>query len=138
MTLFFVKSFLLKDIKLDLRDHDNVVECIEWAPEESEASIAKSSNIDASGKLGPFLVSGSRDKTIKMWDTSSGLCLFTLVGHDNWVRQLKFHPRGKYLFSASDDKTLRTWHVENQRNQKTIIAHQHFVQTFGEFNFKSI
>jgi len=119
-----------KDIKLDLRDHDNVVECIEWAPEESEASIAKSSNIDASGKLGPFLVSGSRDKTIKMWDTSSGLCLFTLVGHDNWVRQLKFHPRGKYLFSASDDKTLRTWHIENQRNQKTIIAHQHFVQTF--------
>ena len=111
------------------------MECVEWAPESCEAAIAKSSNIDASGQIGPFLVSGSRDKTIKMWDTSSGLCLFTLVGHDNWVRQLKFHPRGKYLFSSSDDKTLRTWHIENQRNQKTIIAHQHFVQTFGTFMF---
>ena len=28
---------------------------------------------------GPFLASGSRDKTIKMWDVTSGVCLFTLV-----------------------------------------------------------
>ena len=30
-------------------------------------------------RSGPFLISGSRDKTIKMWDVSVGLCLFTLV-----------------------------------------------------------
>ena len=35
---------------------------------------------------GPFLASGSRDKSIRVWDVSSGACLFTLVGHDNWVR----------------------------------------------------
>ena len=28
---------------------------------------------------GPFLASGSRDKTIKIWDVGIGLCLFTLV-----------------------------------------------------------
>ena len=28
---------------------------------------------------GPFLVSGSRDKTVKLWDVGSGVCLFTLV-----------------------------------------------------------
>ena len=28
---------------------------------------------------GPFLVSGSRDKTIRMWDVSTGMCLLTLV-----------------------------------------------------------
>lgn len=32
-----------------------------------------------SGKPGPFLLSGSRDKTIKMWDVSIGMCLMTLV-----------------------------------------------------------
>lgn len=32
-----------------------------------------------SGKPGPFLLSGSRDKTIKMWDVSTGMCLMTLV-----------------------------------------------------------
>ena len=31
------------------------------------------------GRSGPFLISGSRDKTIKMWDVSTSLCLFTLV-----------------------------------------------------------
>ena len=30
-------------------------------------------------RSGPYLISGSRDKTIKMWDVSTGLCLFTLV-----------------------------------------------------------
>ena len=29
--------------------------------------------------LGPFLLSGSRDKTIKLWDASTGACLMTLV-----------------------------------------------------------
>ena len=28
---------------------------------------------------GPFLVSGSRDKTIKLWDVSTSMCLLTLV-----------------------------------------------------------
>lgn len=28
---------------------------------------------------GPFLISGSRDKTIKLWDALTGACLMTLV-----------------------------------------------------------
>ena len=28
---------------------------------------------------GPFLISGSRDKTIKLWDALTGVCLLTLV-----------------------------------------------------------
>lgn len=28
---------------------------------------------------GPFLASGSRDKTIKLWDALTGACLITLV-----------------------------------------------------------
>ena len=76
--------------------------------------------------LGPFLASGSRDKSIKVWDVSSGQCLFTLVGHDNWIRGLSWHPGGKYLLSASDDKSLRVWDVPHKRCSKRLEAHTHF------------
>ena len=53
-------------MKADLRDHDNVVECIEWAPESANPNIAKAAVLDAAAQSGSFLVSGSRDKTIKV------------------------------------------------------------------------
>lgn len=118
-----------KDCKAELREHEHVVECLAWAPEISHPAIQEAAGTDMKkgGRSGPFLISGSRDKTIKMWDISTSLCLFTLVGHDNWVRGLVFHPGGHYIISASDDKTLRVWDIKNRRNHKTLTGHQHFV-----------
>ncbi|XP_013383657.1 lissencephaly-1 homolog [Lingula anatina] len=118
-----------RECKVELREHEHVVECVAWAPESSTPAIteAAGNDIKKGARAGPFLVSGSRDKTIKLWDISAGICLFSLVGHDNWVRGLVFHPGGKYLLSASDDKTLRVWDIKNKRNQKTLDAHSHFV-----------
>lgn len=31
-------------------------------------------------------ISGSEDKTVKLWDPSSGECIATLTGHDDFVR----------------------------------------------------
>jgi len=81
------------------------------------------------------LVSGARDKTIRMWDVTNGLCLFILTGHDNWVRGLLFHPGGKYLLSCSDDKTLRVWDIKNKRNTKIIDAHTHFCTSLGKKHY---
>ena len=100
-----------KDVKAEMRDHDHVVECIAWAPESATQAINEAANAAAGGDnknryfhyqyqpmrnrnklnssfshVGPFLASGSRDKSIKVWDVSTGVCLFSLVGHDNWVR----------------------------------------------------
>ena len=126
--------------KSTFREHEHVVECIEWAPEKALPSISQADTSQTGQvngmmgnketgavKLGPVLVSGSRDKTIKFFDVNAGVCLFTLIGHDNWVRGLRFHPGGKYLISVSDDKTMRTWTVAQKRCSKTIDAHKHFV-----------
>ena len=56
-----------------------------------------------------FLLTGSRDKLIKLFICQTGQLLFTFYGHDNWVRHLTMHSSGKYLYSASDDKTIRIW-----------------------------
>lgn len=72
-------------------------------------------------------MTGSRDKSIRIWDAQTGQCLKVLNGHDNWIRALVFHPSGKYLLSASDDKTIRIWDLVQGRCSKTIEAHDHFV-----------
>lgn len=117
-----------KECKAELREHDHVVECICWAPESACANISEAAGSDnkKGHRTGPFLISGSRDKTLRLWDVSTGLCLFILVGHDNWVRGVVFHPGGKFIISASDDKTLRVWDIKNKRCAKTLEAHQHF------------
>uniref|UniRef100_A0A8C7YJY3 Lissencephaly-1 homolog n=1 Tax=Oryzias sinensis TaxID=183150 RepID=A0A8C7YJY3_9TELE len=123
-----------KECKAELREHEHVVECISWAPESASPTIleATGSETKKSGKPGPFLLSGSRDKTIKMWDVSTGMCLMTLVGHDNWVRGILFHPGGKFIVSCADDKTLRIWDYKNKRCMKTLCAHEHFVTSLGK------
>lgn len=52
----------------ELRDHEHVVECIAWAPESATAAINEAAGADnkKGAHQGPFLASGSRDKTIKV------------------------------------------------------------------------
>lgn len=119
---------------MELRDHEHVVECIAWAPDSARASINAAAGADNKGAHeGPFLASGSRDKVIRVWDVGAGVCLFTLLGHDNWVRGIVFHPGGKFIVSASDDKTLRVWDTRNKRVMKTLEAHVHFCTSVGEY-----
>ncbi|KAF2266974.1 hypothetical protein CC78DRAFT_552099 [Lojkania enalia] len=51
------------------------------------------------------LVSGSYDKTVKIWDASSGECLSTLEGHSDSVRSVAFSPDSTRLVSGSDDNS---------------------------------
>ncbi|EDV22638.1 Lissencephaly-1-like protein [Trichoplax sp. H2] len=124
-------SLSSKECKEELRGHEHVVECIKWAPESCNRYIneASGTEVPKGQKSGPFLASGSRDRVIKIWDVTTAVCLFSLVGHDNWVRGLAFHAGGKYLTSASDDKTIKIWELRHKRCSKSLEAHNHFVTT---------
>ena len=56
---------------------------------------------------GQYLVSGSWDKTVRLWDTK-GNHLHT-YNHDDTVFSVAFSPDGQYLVSGSSDKTVRLW-----------------------------
>jgi WD40 repeat protein/tRNA A-37 threonylcarbamoyl transferase component Bud32 len=56
---------------------------------------------------GRAVASGSRDKTIKLWDAASGQLLRTLAGHSDDVWSVAFSPDGHTLASASGDKTIK-------------------------------
>jgi WD40 repeat protein len=60
---------------------------------------------------GKYMVSGSGDHTIKLWEVSSGKEIRTLKGHGSGVFALAFLQDGKSLASAGDDETIRTWDI---------------------------
>lgn len=116
--------------KMTVFGHEHVIECCAIAPPTSYKHLAALSGLKESSKKNTveFMATGSRDKTIKIWD-ARGACLITLVGHDNWVRAIAFHPGGKYLLSVSDDRTLRCWDLSQEgKCVKTLKdAHESFI-----------
>ncbi len=58
---------------------------------------------------GRFIVSGSSDETLKVWDAVSGALLKTFEGHDGPVYSVAFSPDGRFIVSGSMDHTLKLW-----------------------------
>ncbi|OBZ72187.1 Nuclear distribution protein PAC1-1 [Grifola frondosa] len=114
--------------KVELRGHEHNVEIVAFAPIISYAAIRELTGTASNSNVpGAYVVTGSRDKLIKLWDAHSGQELKSFAGHNDWIRGLVFHPSGKYLVSASDDKTMRVWELSTGRCIRTIDAHTHFV-----------
>jgi len=79
-----------------------------------------------------YIISASRDKTMKLWDVFASSCIFTFTGHDNWVRSIVVHPNGKYIVSCSDDKSIRVWDLRTGRCAKKLVdAHDRFVTSIA-------
>ncbi len=88
----------------------------------------------ASGGHGPlYLVSGGRDKSVRVWDLATGLCLLSFMEHDNWVRGVCFHPSGQYALSCSDDRSIRVYDLARGRCLRTLEdAHAQFVTAIAQ------
>ncbi len=73
---------------------------------------------------GKTLASGSRDKTIKLWDLASGKEIRTLSGHQEGVNSVSFSPDGKTLASGSDDKSIKLWDLTSGKEPRTLSGHK--------------
>ena len=72
-----------------------------------------------------MLASGSRNRTIKLWDVASGRELRTLSGHTGDVLSVAFSPDGKTLASgAFRDYTIRLWDVASGRELRALSGHR--------------
>ena len=84
-----------------------------------------------------LVVSGSDDKTVKIWDIETGQCLSKLEGHNHWITSVRFDTTR--IVSASWDKTIKIWDLEaaldtNNASDavciKTLEKHKNLVRCF--------
>ena len=69
----------------------------------------------AFNKSGDRFITGSYDRTCKIWDTNTGDELQSLEGHKNVVYAIAFNnPFGDEVVTGSFDKTARLWDVRTR------------------------
>lgn len=62
---------------------------------------------------GRFVVSGSKDRTVKIWDLQARCCIGTLEGHEDEVPAVAIRPDGVVVASAGfADRTVRLWDLQ--------------------------
>ncbi|CAD6447526.1 9d524d8b-d700-47ec-82e7-6433cbb3f74f [Sclerotinia trifoliorum] len=76
---------------------------------------------------GTKIASGSKDKTIRLWDTITGKSLQTLEGYSDWVYSVAFSPDGTKIASGSKDKTIRLWDTITGKSLQTFEGHSDWV-----------
>lgn len=92
----------------ELRGHTHVIECISFIfSTRTTSSRSKKQTNKLGHDISTLLVSGSRDKTVKVWNFVLQECLFTFSYHDNWVKSVILHPSGNYVISTGDDRSIR-------------------------------
>ena len=117
--LALTKSKNLMDITKKILEKKELIQRFQFKPFLIECGHEDSVNFIAISPDGKYIVSGSDDITIKIWDLKTGECLKTLEGHSNSV-SVTISPDGKYIVSGSYDETIKIWDIKTGENIYTI------------------
>ncbi|GEM_PF-1515570 len=71
-----------------------------------------------------LVVSGSADKTVRVWEAHTGAELVCLRGHLGAVYGVAFSPDARRVVSGSEDKTIRLWDADTGAELACLDGHK--------------
>ena len=80
-------------------------------------------------RSGTRIISGSDDKSVRVWDASTGAELKVLNGHTDYVTSVAFSAEGTHIISGSEDKSVRVWDASIGAEPVVPIVHTHSVNS---------
>ncbi|KAG6863370.1 hypothetical protein C0991_006415, partial [Blastosporella zonata] len=69
------------------------------------------------------LISGSWDKSVRVWDASTGAQVQQFNGHTQSVSSVAFSPDGSQIISGSYDKSVRVWDASTGAQMQQFNGH---------------
>ncbi|KAJ3358546.1 hypothetical protein GGF32_000324 [Allomyces javanicus] len=100
-----------------LKGHRDAVTCLAWEPMHANAACSR-------------LASGSRDGTVRIWDTKSRTTEFALAQHTKAITCVKWGGEG-LIYTASRDCSIKTWSANDGKLVRTLAGHGHWVNTMA-------
>ncbi|XP_076183363.1 notchless protein homolog 1 isoform X1 [Ptiloglossa arizonensis] len=100
-----------------------------WKPEKEKKSIARMTghqqliNDVKFSPDGRIIASASFDKSIKLWESSTGKYIASLRGHVQAVYSIAWSADSRLLVSGSADSTLKVWSMKTKKLSQDLPGH---------------
>jgi hypothetical protein len=78
---------------------------------------------------GRYVVSGSGDNTVRLWELATGKEVRQFKGHQRQIYSVTVTPDGKYAVSGSPDETMRLWDLATGQEVPPFTGHQSTVNS---------
>ncbi|MFX1365113.1 MAG: TIR domain-containing protein [Promethearchaeota archaeon] len=71
-----------------------------------------------------YIITGSADKTVKVWELESGNSFQILEGHELEVTSVNISSDGSRIVTGSEDKTVKLWKLETGNLLRNFTGHK--------------
>ncbi len=78
-----------------------------------------------------FIISGSDDRTIRIWHQETKELITVLCGHGKSVNTMVIHPHHPYLFTGGKDGKIICWDLSNFQSVLTMDTQQNGIKTLS-------